>query len=74
MHMKMANCLTLVLLLSLFCGSVFGTRPKLFSVKSGTATLAPSPTDGICKSMIETQEYVCEEHTVFAFVNYCSVF
>ncbi|KAG6750112.1 hypothetical protein POTOM_047193 [Populus tomentosa] len=42
-------------------------RTKLFSDKSQNvmaAALAPSVGDGVCASMIEPQDYICEEHTV----------
>ncbi|KAJ6880438.1 hypothetical protein NC652_033700 [Populus alba x Populus x berolinensis] len=40
-------------------------RTKLFSDKSQdgmAAALAPSVGDGVCASMIEPQDYICEEH------------
>ncbi|KAL3572962.1 hypothetical protein D5086_026866 [Populus alba] len=42
-------------------------RTKLFSDKSQdgmAAALAPSVGDGVCASMIEPQDYICEEHPV----------
>ncbi|XVF88576.1 hypothetical protein PTKIN_Ptkin19aG0061800 [Pterospermum kingtungense] len=67
--MEVANSVTCIILLILFCGSAAGSRTKLFSSKAqengiAMAALAPSPDDGICKSMVETQGYDCEEHTV----------
>ncbi|KAK1568800.1 hypothetical protein Q3G72_028924 [Acer saccharum] len=54
--------------------NMVGTRTKLFSVSGvtetsgkGDAKAALSPAgsdDGICGSMVETQSYACEEHTV----------
>ncbi|KAJ6680517.1 LYSOSOMAL ACID LIPASE-RELATED [Salix purpurea] len=62
----MANSLAFVI--TLFCGLAVGSsRTKLFSVQSqnGMATaLAPSARDGICASIIEPHDYICEEHTV----------
>ncbi|KAJ6723759.1 LIPASE [Salix koriyanagi] len=62
----MANSLAFVI--TLFCGLAVGSsRTKLFSVQSqnGMATvLAPSARDGICASIIEPRDYICEEHTV----------
>nr|POE83690.1 triacylglycerol lipase 2 [Quercus suber] len=64
--MKMANTITSVILVLLFCGSAVGSRTKLISVKGqdGMSALAPVPNDGICASMVETKGYVCEEHKV----------
>ena len=69
--MEVANSLTCIILLILFCGSAAGSRTKLFSLKAqesgiGMAALVPSSDDGICKLMVETQGYGCEEHTVNA--------
>ncbi|XP_006447667.2 triacylglycerol lipase 2 [Citrus clementina] len=42
-----------------------GLRPKLFSAKGHKAALAPAASDdGICASVVEAQNYVCEEHKV----------
>ncbi|KAJ9170008.1 hypothetical protein P3X46_018145 [Hevea brasiliensis] len=63
----MANSLTLIIFISiLFCGSAAGNRAKLFPAKShgSIAAVVPEDTDGICKSMVEKHNYVCEEHTV----------
>ncbi|XP_030929953.1 triacylglycerol lipase 2-like isoform X1 [Quercus lobata] len=64
--MKMANTITSIILVILFCGSAVGSRTKLISVKGqdGMSALAPVPNDGICTSMVETKGYVCEEHKV----------
>lgn len=63
--MKKANGLTSIIVLVLFCGSAVGLRPKLFSAKGSKAALAPAATDdGICASVVEAQNYVCEEHKV----------
>ncbi|KAF2292338.1 hypothetical protein GH714_020271 [Hevea brasiliensis] len=42
-----------------------GNRAKLFPAKShgSIAAVVPEDTDGICKSMVEKHNYVCEEHT-----------
>ena len=58
------STLTSVVLVILFCGSAVGTRPKkLFSTKIQDGVSAATD-DGICKLMVETQGYTCEEHTV----------
>ncbi|KAL4620010.1 hypothetical protein ACB092_06G123200 [Castanea dentata] len=64
--MKMANTMTSIILVILFCRSAVGSRTKLISVKGqdDTSALAPVPNDGICTSMVETKGYVCEEHKV----------
>lgn len=66
LHMKMANTLTSIILVILFCGLAVGSRTKLISVKGqdGMFALAPVPNDGICTSMVETKGYVCEDHKV----------
>lgn len=66
LYMKMANTMTSIILVILFCGSAVGSRTKLISVKGqdDTSALAPVPNDGICTSMVETKGYVCEEHKV----------
>nr|XP_034915639.1 uncharacterized protein LOC118049661 [Populus alba] len=50
------------------CKDTVGSRrTKLFSDKSQdgmAAALAPSVGDGVCASMIEPQDYICEEHPV----------
>ncbi|KAJ4830353.1 hypothetical protein Tsubulata_031790 [Turnera subulata] len=60
--------LTTLALVILFCLSVAAaTRTKLYSSVSahdGASALAPNADDGICKSMIEPQGYVCQEHQV----------
>lgn len=53
--MKMADTVTSIILVILFCGSAVGTRTRLLSVKGQ---------DGICEAMVQRQGYVCEEHTV----------
>ncbi|KAK8476495.1 hypothetical protein V6N13_112553 [Hibiscus sabdariffa] len=63
------TCITLIILPVLFCGSAAGNRKALYSVKAqddGTemAAMAPSSGEGICKSMVETHGYECEEHAV----------
>ncbi|KAL7185876.1 hypothetical protein ACSBR2_027770 [Camellia fascicularis] len=59
----MAKSLTSIVLLILFCGSAFGSRTKLFTTKVDDGTLAVADV-GICKLMVETHDYVCEEHKV----------
>ncbi|KAE8685250.1 Myzus persicae-induced lipase 1 [Hibiscus syriacus] len=46
----------IIILLVLFCGSAAGNRKALYSVEAQD--------EGICKSMVETNGYECEEHTV----------
>ncbi|XP_052178527.1 triacylglycerol lipase 2-like [Diospyros lotus] len=50
----MANSLASILVLILFCGSAVGARTKLFQ----------ADVNGICKLMVETQGYTCQEHKV----------
>ncbi|BBG99945.1 Myzus persicae-induced lipase 1 [Prunus dulcis] len=53
--LKMSNPSTTLLLLALLCVSaVAATRTKLNSINNLD--------DGICKSMVETQGYTCQEH------------
>lgn len=61
----MANSLASIILLILFCGSAIGTRTKLFSFKGQKGISAVSD-DGICKSVVDPQGYVCQEHTVIS--------
>ncbi|KAJ4830354.1 hypothetical protein Tsubulata_031791 [Turnera subulata] len=63
-HMEMTNSLALIIVCALFCGSAAGARLKLFSDHNATATLHPTAADGICKIMVETRGYACEEHKV----------
>jgi hypothetical protein len=65
-HMKMANTVASIMLVILFCGSAVGTRTSLLSVKGqgGMSAVAPVASDGICKAMVQSQGYACEEHTV----------
>ncbi|XVE72466.1 hypothetical protein DITRI_Ditri11bG0041300 [Diplodiscus trichospermus] len=51
------------------CQSSAGSKANLFSFKAqengiGMTAWAPSNDDGICKSMVDTKGYDCEEHTV----------
>ncbi|KAA8524763.1 hypothetical protein F0562_011186 [Nyssa sinensis] len=62
----MANIITTSILVILFSLSAAEATTKLYSV-NGHDGMSASPLvaiDGICKSMVETQGYVCEEHTV----------
>lgn len=71
MKMKMANILTSIIAVVLFWGLAVGTRTKLFSVEgSMVSAMAPSGSDGICASMVVSQGYPCEEHTVCAFLSF----
>ncbi|KAJ9176845.1 hypothetical protein P3X46_012117 [Hevea brasiliensis] len=67
----MANTLTtsiLVVFLLCFSGiaAAAAARTKLHLVTSqdGMSVLFPNESGGICKSMVETQGYVCQEHKV----------
>ncbi|KDP30819.1 hypothetical protein JCGZ_13762 [Jatropha curcas] len=61
----MAKNFVTIIIFILFCGSAAGNRAKLFSAKSqGIAALVPKGADGICKSMVERHNYVCQEHMV----------
>ncbi|GFZ11061.1 Myzus persicae-induced lipase 1 [Actinidia rufa] len=51
-----------IVLVFLFCGSAVGTRTTFF-LTTVMAAVAPSADDGICQSMVETQNYTCEEHS-----------
>ncbi|TYJ27779.1 hypothetical protein E1A91_A07G212500v1 [Gossypium mustelinum] len=64
--MEVADSVTCILLLILFCGSAAGNRKALYSFKAqeNAIAMAPSSDNGICKSMVETHGYDCEEHTV----------
>ena len=69
--MEVANSVTCIILLILFCGSAAGSRTRLFSFKAqengiGMAACSPSTDCGICKSVVDTNGYDCEEHTVNA--------
>lgn len=71
--MKMANILTSIIVLVLFWGLAVGTRTtKLFSVEDRAAVSASSPSssDGICASMVVSQGYPCEEHTVHSRLSF----
>lgn len=65
----MASVLVFRILLVLFCicGSAVGARVKLFEAKKG---LSAASDDGICKSVVDPQGYVCEEHTVTVLAFY----
>ncbi|KAJ9686567.1 hypothetical protein PVL29_015445 [Vitis rotundifolia] len=56
----MANALTSIILVMLFCRSAVGLRTRLFSNKDWVL----DADEGICKLMVETQGYACEEHKV----------
>ena len=72
--MKMANIPTSIIVFVLFWGLAIGTRTKLFSFDdSVVSAVAPSGSDGICASMVVSQGYPCEEHTVCAFLDFISV-
>lgn len=64
--MEVAGSVTCIILLILFCGSAAGNRKVLYSFKAqeNGMAMAPSSDNGICKSMVETHGYDCEEHTV----------
>lgn len=56
----------LLILVVLFCISAAGARrePYLIDAEDGISISAPVSNDSICKTMVETQGYACEEHTV----------
>ncbi|GFS38720.1 Myzus persicae-induced lipase 1 [Actinidia rufa] len=62
----MANTLTTWIFVILLGLSVDGARkvPYLITGHDGTSLSSLAGDDGICKAMVETQGYVCEEHTV----------
>ncbi|KAI3412709.1 Lipase [Psidium guajava] len=64
----MANALaTIVFLLTLLCRSATGVRTDAFSLGSQRRLSnldAVADDNGICQSMVEPQNYDCEEHTV----------
>ncbi|KAA3459195.1 triacylglycerol lipase 2-like [Gossypium australe] len=64
--MEVADSVTCIILLILFCGSAAGNRKALYSFKAqeNAIAMAPSSDNGICKLMVETHGYDCEEHTV----------
>ena len=68
-HLKMANALTSIILMMLFCWSAVGLRTRLFSNKDWVL----DADEGICKLMVETQGYACEEHKVMSLQPHCSV-
>ncbi|CAK9184075.1 unnamed protein product [Ilex paraguariensis] len=59
----MTNSLVSIILVVVFCGLAAGTRTTLFLTEAQDAVSAVAD-DGICKSMVETQGYFCEEHMV----------
>ncbi|CAL5403401.1 unnamed protein product [Camellia sinensis] len=63
----MANTLTITLVsVILLCLSADGARTVSYSSngQGGRSLSSLVANDGICKSMVDTQGYVCEEHTV----------
>ncbi|KAG8640552.1 triacylglycerol lipase 2 isoform X1 [Manihot esculenta] len=62
----MGNAITLIVLLIILCGSAYGRRSMPYPMKGlDVATaVAPSASDGICKTLVEIHGYPCEEHTV----------
>ncbi|KAI8552043.1 hypothetical protein RHMOL_Rhmol06G0233700 [Rhododendron molle] len=65
MH-SMANSLTISILVFLLCVSADGARqvPYTINTNNGRFLSCLNSDVGICKSMVETQGYSCEEHTV----------
>lgn len=65
----MASVLAFKILLVLFClcGSAVGSRVKLFKAKK---SFSAASDDGVCKSVVNPQGYVCEEHTVILVAFY----
>lgn len=62
----MANTLTPIILVMLFCGSAVCSRTKLFSEKDWVL----DEDEGICKLMVEAQGYACEEHLVISVYSF----
>ena len=63
----MANTLTTWIFVILLGLSADGAREVPYSITGhdGTSLSSLVGDDGICKAMVETQGYVCEEHTVY---------
>ncbi|GAV62429.1 Abhydrolase_1 domain-containing protein/Abhydro_lipase domain-containing protein [Cephalotus follicularis] len=61
-----STSLILLNLLSVCVTASAATITKLYALNDhdGTPTLSSVPNDGVCKSMVETQGYSCQEHTV----------
>lgn len=69
----MANrLLSITLVMILFWCSTLATRTKLLPLNTITA-LAPKLSDGVCSSLVKTQNYACEEHLV-GTVHYFNLF
>ena len=70
-----ANLTTAILLVILFCFSVtLAARTKLYSSTSyqdDISVLSSSANDSICKSMVATQGYICQEHKVMDSIFSC---
>lgn len=66
----MGNAITLIVLLIILCGSAYGRRSMPYPMKGlDVATaVAPSASDGICKTLVEIHGYPCEEHTVIFLI------
>ncbi|KAL9457426.1 hypothetical protein AB3S75_006470 [Citrus x aurantiifolia] len=63
----MLNSLISLCFVTLFCVSAAAaSRTKIYSITGHEGKFASSPpaADGICKSMVQSQGYVCHEHTV----------
>ncbi|KAK7306901.1 hypothetical protein VNO77_44862 [Canavalia gladiata] len=59
----MANTIVSLISLVLFCITATQGRKTLQANNEGQ-TLSPFNSDGMCKTMVETQGYACEEHKV----------
>ncbi|XAR55313.1 Triacylglycerol lipase [Bertholletia excelsa] len=62
----MANTLITLVVLIIFFASADGARTKLYSIRGygGMSVSSLVADDGICKSMVKPQGYVCEDHKV----------
>lgn len=59
--------ITLILVMIVFSVWVAAAaRAKLHSIngKEGQIASSPPPKDGVCKTLVEPQGYICHEHTV----------
>lgn len=64
---KMINSLISLCLVILLCvpaAAASGTKIYSISGQEGKFVSSPVAPDAICKSMVQTQGYICHEHTV----------
>lgn len=63
----MLNSLISLCFVTLFCVSAAAaSRTKIYSINGheGKFVSSPPAADGICRSMVQSQGYICHEHTV----------